>query len=58
MAFNASELASETQVTDFGRAVMCHKHVCWLEISVHDIGRVDIFEPAEKIVHDRLDMPL
>lgn len=45
---------SETQIADFQVAVGVDQEIAGLEISVHDVGGVDVLEAAEDLVHEIL----
>ena len=40
MAVNLWSLASEAEVTELGTAVVVEEDICWLDVSVYDVGRV------------------
>lgn len=49
---NAEHAASETEVTDLDCAVVVEKDVAGLEVSVNNLGGMQICEAAEDIVDD------
>ena len=50
------EAAGETKVTDFELTVCVHEKIAGLEISMQDVGRVDIFQTAEDLIDERLEV--
>ncbi len=55
---NSMQLASKAKVTNFDSAVLHDEQISWLDVSMHDSRRVNIFETTEQIEHYGLNMPL
>lgn len=51
-------LASQPKVAQLGPAIVVDEDVGWLDVPVHDVGRVQVVQRAEDVVHDDLDVLL
>lgn len=50
------ETTRQTEITDLQFAVGIHQQVSGFQISVEDVGRVDVLETAEDLVDEGLEM--
>ena len=50
------EPAREPEIADLELAVRVHEQIARLEIAVQHVGRVDVFETAERLVNEGLEM--
>lgn len=50
------EPAGEPEIANLELAVCVHEQVARLEIAVQDVGRVNVFQAAERLVYERLEM--
>lgn len=50
------DIPGETKVTNFYGAVLVNQEIRWLDIPMHDIGRVHIVHRTERVVHNSNDM--
>mmetsp|Transcript_10363 Transcript_10363/g.26551 ORF Transcript_10363/g.26551 Transcript_10363/m.26551 type:complete len:245 (+) Transcript_10363:600-1334(+) len=48
--------AGKSKVADLEVAVAVQENVTWLEVAMDDVGRMDVFEPAENLVREVADV--
>lgn len=48
--------SSKSEITDLNTAVFVDKDISWLEVSVEDVGRVNVSYSTEQVVDHQLDM--
>ena len=48
--------SGQTKITDLQLAISVNEEIAWLEISMDDIGRVDVLESAQSLIDKRLKM--
>ena len=46
----------QTEICDFDQAVLVDEDVLRFQIPVYDLGVVDVFEPAQELIDDVLDV--
>jgi len=56
LAHNSIKTPAEPKVCDLDRAVLIDQHVSRLEVSVHNVGWMQILKSAQKIVNDGRDV--
>ena len=56
VGINYRTLSCKAKVTKLSAAIIVNQNVGWLNVSVHDVGGVQVIQRAQKIVHDDGDV--